>query len=298
MHEVFHLLWHALTHTVKELLPVMLFLFLAYLLMEFLEHRAEGLAERWLRGSGRVGPLFGGLLGMLPQCGFSAMASGLYAGRIVTAGTLIAVFLSTSDEMLAVMLSRAVPLTFVLKLLLTKLCVAVLAGFAVDGVLALLRRRRAQSEPQPRIEELCERERCRCGDHYLLSALRHTARTAAFIFLVAFALNLAVEWIGEDTLASLLLNRPVLGNLLAALFGLIPNCAPSVILTELHLGGVLSVGAMLSGLLINAGVGTALLLRTNRPVKDSLRILLILFCIAVAVGVLIDVTPLAAFLSR
>lgn len=297
MHELLHLLKHAFLHTLEESLPLILFLFLTYLLMEYVEHRSEKLAERWLRGSGKVGPLVGGALGMLPQCGFSTMASGLYAGRIITAGTLLAVFLATSDEMLPVLLSHAVPAPFILKLLCTKLAVGVLFGFLVDGVTSLWRRRRKQEPLAPQIEELCEREHCKCGEHFLLSALKHTARTAAFLLLVTFLVNLAVEGVGEERLASLLLDRPVLGNLLAALFGLIPNCAPSVILTELHLGGVLSVGAMLSGLLVNAGVGTALLLRTNRPIRDSLRILLLLLCVGTAVGILIDLTPLAAFLS-
>ena len=298
MHELLHVLKHAFLHTLEESLPLIPFLFLTYLLMEYVEHRSEKLAERWLRGSGKVGPLVGGALGMLPQCGFSTMASGLYAGRIITAGTLLAVFLATSDEMLPVLLSHAVPVPFILKLLCTKLAVGVLFGFLVDGVTSLWRRRRKQEPPAPQIEELCEREHCKCGEHFLLSALKHTARTAAFLLLVTFFVNLAVEGVGEERLASLLLDRPVLGNLLAALFGLIPNCAPSVILTELHLGGVLSVGAMLSGLLVNAGVGTALLLRTNRPIRDSLRILLLLLCVGTAVGILIDLTPLAAFLSR
>jgi hypothetical protein len=298
MHNVLHLLSHATLHTLGEVGRLIPFLFLSYLLMEFMEHRSGNLAENWLRGSGRVGPLVGGVLGMLPQCGFSTMATGLYAGRILTVGTLIAVYLSTSDEMLAILISHTVPVSFILKILGVKLAVGVLAGFFVDAVFRLLRRRRSALAPTPQIEELCEREHCKCGEHFLLSAVKHTAKTLLFIFLVTFLLNLTVEAIGEERLGSLLLNRPVLGNLLAAFFGLIPNCAPSVILTELHLGGVLSVGAMLSGLLVNAGVGTALLLRTNRPIRDSLRILLILLCVGTAVGILIDLTPLAAFLAR
>lgn len=293
MPEILHLIWHAFKHTIPDTAKILPFLFLTYLLMEFLEHKAGGAAERWLKGSGRVGPLLGGALGILPQCGFSAAASGLYTGRIITTGTLLAVYLSTSDEMLPILISNGASLPLILKLLGTKLIIGMAAGFAVDLIAALLRPKN-QAAPEPQIEELCEREHCDCHDHFLLSALKHTLHVTVFLFVFTFILNLTVEAIGEDTIAALILNRPILGSLLAALAGLIPNCASSVILTELYLEGILSVGAMLSGLLVNAGVGLALLFRNNRPVKDSFRVLLLLFFIGVLCGILIDITPLAS----
>ena len=288
-------LWEIIQHSVLDTLKIVPFLFLTYLFMEFLEHKSGDAAARWLRRSGKIGPLVGGALGILPQCGFSAAASGLYAGRIVTVGTLLAVYLSTSDEMLPVLISEGAPLPFILKILAAKLLVGVLAGFAVDLVFRLLRRGKPCEEP--RIEELCEREHCSCGEHFVLSALKHTLQITFFIFLFTFALTLLIHGVGEDRLAALVLDRPVLGNLLSAVVGLIPNCASSVVLTELYLSGIVSVGSLCSGLLVNAGVGLAVLFRNNRPVWDSLRVLAILFALGAIAGIVIDLTPLAGLLS-
>lgn len=293
-----HLLEHLpeiIEHSVLDTLKIVPFLFLTYLFMEFLEHKSGDAAARWLRRSRKIGPLVGGAMGVVPQCGFSAAASGLYAGRIITVGTLVAVYLSTSDEMLPILISEGAPVSFMLKILGAKLIVGVLAGFSVDFVFRLVRRGKPSEEPQ--IEEFCEREHCSCGEHFALSALRHTLQITGFILLFTFVLNLIIHGVGEDKLAALVLDRPVLGNLLAAVVGLIPNCASSVVLTELYLSGIVSVGAMLSGLLVNAGVGMALLFRNNRPVWDSLRILVLLFAIGASVGILVDLTPLASLLS-
>ncbi|MBQ9785743.1 MAG: arsenic efflux protein [Clostridia bacterium] len=297
LHEAGHVIGHSLLHTVLDTLKILPFLFLTYLLMEFLEHKAGNATERWLRGSGKVGPLLGGALGMLPQCGFSAAASGLYTGRIVTTGTLIAVYLSTSDEMLPILISSGASLGTILKLLGTKLVIGVVAGFCVDGVSALLRRR-LPSRDAAEFEDLCERENCHCeGKHFVLSALKHTLYITVFLLIFTFAINVAVEAIGEENIQRLVLDRPVLGSVLAALVGLIPNCASSIALTTLFTEGVISAGAALSGLLVNAGVGLAVLFRNNRPVRDSFRIVLILWCIAVLCGILIDLTPVGAWLT-
>ncbi len=284
-----------LVDTLLDTARLLPFLFLTYLFMEFLEHRSGDAAARWLRRSGRVGPLIGGALGVLPQCGFSAAASGLYTGRIITAGTLLAVYLSTSDEMLPILIAESAPLPLILKLLGFKLLSGIAVGFLIDAVTALLRRGKAT--PEPCIEELCERENCACGNHFALSALKHTVKITLFLLAFSFLLNTAIHFIGEERLASVILNRPVLGSILASLVGLIPNCAPSVLLTGLYLDGILSVGALLSGLLVNAGIGTVILFRNNRPLPDSLRILLILWGVGAALGILVDLTPLADWMS-
>lgn len=296
MGHFFEHLWEILSHTLIDTAKIVPFLFLTYFLMELLEHKSGNAAENWLRRSRRVGPLLGGALGILPQCGFSAAASGLYSGRIITVGTLIAVYLSTSDEMLPIMISRGAPFSFVARILLAKLIVGILAGFAVDGVIRLIRKRR-RIVVEPQIEEFCERENCRCGDHFVVSALRHTVKITLFILVFTFLLNILIHSAGEDRLADLILNRPILANLLSSVVGLIPNCASSVVITELYLSGILSVGAMLSGLLVNAGVALALLFRNNRPLSDSLRILVILFAIGAAVGIAVDLTPISGWLS-
>lgn len=297
MHEFLHLLGHSILHTLIDTAKVVPFLFLTYLLMEFLEHKAGGAPERWLRGSGKIGPLVGGALGVLPQCGFSAAATGFYTGRMITTGTLIAVYLSTSDEMLPILISSGAPIPTILKLLATKLVIGIAAGFAIDGIARLLRRGKAD-EQEPQIEELCERENCDCGDRFVLSALKHTAYITVFLLLFTFVLNIGIELVGEENIKSVVLDRPVLGSLLAALVGLIPNCASSVALTSLFVDGVLSSGALLSGLMVNAGIGLAILFRNNRPVRDSLRVVGILFGISVICGILIDLTTLGAWIAK
>lgn len=297
MEEFLHLFGHALLHTLEDTLKLLPFLFLTYLLMEFLEHKAGGATERWLRRSGKVGPLLGGFLGMLPQCGFSAAASGFYTGRVITTGTLIAVYLSTSDEMLPILISTGAEWTLIVKLLAAKVVIGVIAGFCVDGISNLIRHKRHAAMQRPQIEDLCEREHCSCGDHFALSALKHTLHIAVFLLLFTLIMNFGIEWIGEDTIQQMVEDHAVLGSLLAALVGMIPNCASSVVLTKLYVEGVLSSGAVLSGLLVNAGVGLAVLFRNNRPVRDSFRILLILFGIAVVSGILIDITPIGSWLA-
>jgi len=296
MHEFFHILGHSVLHTLIDTAKIVPFLFFTYRLMEFLEHKAGGAPERWLRTSGKIGPLVGGALGVLPQCGFSAAATGFYTGRMITTGTLIAVYLSTSDEMLPILLSSGAPIPTVLKLLATKLIIGVAAGFAIDGITRLIVRATGK-EQEPQIEELCERENCDCGDRFVLSALKHTAYITIFLLIFTFALTLGIELIGEENIQSVVLDRPVLGSLLAGLVGLIPNCASSVALTSLFVDGVLSSGALLSGLMVNAGVGLAILFRNNRPVRDSLRVVAILFGISVVCGILIDLTPLGAWIG-
>ncbi|MBR7097922.1 MAG: arsenic efflux protein, partial [Clostridia bacterium] len=183
LHESLHVIGHSLSETVN-LLP---FLYLTYLLMEFLEHKSGDATEKLLRRSGKIGPLLGGALGIVPQCGFSAAASGLYAGRLITVGTLLAVYLSTSDEMLPVMISGGVSPLFMLAVLGCKLIIAVTVGFAADALFRLFSKNDSTDENQ--IEDLCERDHCKCGEHFALSALNHTLRTLAFIFLISLLLN-------------------------------------------------------------------------------------------------------------
>ena len=258
--------------------------------MELLEHKASEKTVSVIGKAGRFGPLLGGLLGAVPQCGFSAAASSLYSGRVITVGTLIAVYLSTSDEMLPILLSspQVSPLA-ILKLLLTKLAVGMAAGFLVDWIASLCKKKNAPAN-SPCIEEFCEREHCKCQDHFALSALKHTLKITVFILIINLILNLVIHGVGEDQLKRFVSDYPILSNLFSALVGLIPNCASSVAITELYISGVLSIGAALSGLLVNAGIGVVILFRNNRPVSDSFRILGILFAIGLSVGILVDLT--------
>ena len=260
-----------------RLLP---FLFLTYLAMECLEHWAGRKMQAVVRKSGKAGPAIGGILGVFPQCGFSAAAANLYAGRIVTVGTLTAVFLSTSDEMLPIMISENVDISMIGKILLLKVLFAIAAGFLVD---ALFRRKE-----EPQIEHLCERQHCHCERGIWLTAFNHTWKIFLYIILVSLILNFVIALTGEETLAAVVLNKPALSLFVSALVGMIPNCASSVVLTQLYLGGVLGAGALMAGLLSGSGVGFLVLLRVNEDRMESLRIFGLLYVLGVAGGALIQ----------
>lgn len=277
-------LLHSIEHAALDTLKLLPFLFLTYLLMEILEQKAGDKAEAAVRRAGKWGPLMGGALGAVPQCGFSAAASSFYAGRVLTVGTLLAVFLSTSDEMVPIMLSgiasgKSDVLTLVW-ILLGKVVLGAITGFIVD----LLWRRKDTVD----IHLICEQEHCDCEDGPLKSAIKHTLKIALYLVVIGFAINLAIELLGEDTLAALFTDLPVVGVLISALIGMIPNCAASVTVTQLFLDGVISTGAMMAGLLTGAGVGLLVLFRLNRRPKENLLIMGVLFGSGVLWGVLID----------
>lgn len=262
-----------------RLLP---FLFVTYLVMEYLEHKTGSKMQEAIRRADRSGPVIGGILGIFPQCGFSAAASNLYAGRIITVGTLMAIFLSTSDEMLPILISENAGVPMIAKILAVKVVTAVAAGFVIDFIF-----RRKENDMQ--IEHLCEQHHCHCENGIWKSALHHALEIFVYILLISLALNLVIAWIGEDVLGSLILNRPVIGPMVAGLVGLIPNCAASVIITKLYLGGVLSAGGMMAGLLAGTGVGVLVLLRVNDDRRENLRLIGLLYVTGVLAGMLIEV---------
>jgi len=266
-----------------KLLP---FLFLTYLAMEILEHKAGDKTVEIVRKAGKAGPLAGGILGIFPQCGFSAAASGLYAGRLITVGTLLAVYLSTSDEMLPIMLSHGTDWQIIVKILLVKMVVGVVTGLVVDFLLRTILRREAE---QADIHHMCEHEQCHCDESGVIkSSIHHTLHIFVFLLLITFLLNVMIGYVGEENLSGLIVNVPVLGQLLAALVGLIPNCAASVVITDLYLSGVLNGGAMMSGLLVGAGVGLLVLFRSHDNLKKNLQILGMLYAAGVIWGILIQ----------
>ena len=244
-------LWHGFLDTLK-LIP---FLFLTYLLMEFIEHKASGKTLGFIKKAGPLGPLPGALVGAVPQCGFSAAAANLYTGRVITVGTLVAVFLSTSDEMLPILITGGFPATDILIILAYKIVVAIAVGFAIDGILRLLGKKREEIN----IDELCDADDCHCERGILHSAIHHTMTTSLFILLVTLLINAVVFFIGEDALASVMRNTPVLSHAIAAVFGLIPNCAASVILASLASEGIITAGTMMAGLFSGSGVGLLVL---------------------------------------
>lgn len=285
-HEFLHVLWHG-THDTLKLLP---FLFLTYLLMEILEHKAGDGLKNAIARAGRLGPLVGALLGLVPQCGFSAVAAGLFAARIVTPGTVLAVFLATSDEMLPVLLGAGIPLGRVLIVLALKFVIAALCGFAVDLVL----HRRIQ---KPHVEAFCDEEHCHCEQGVWRSALHHTWQIGLFVLAVNLLLAFVLEFVGTEALAALVGGVPVLGECVTALIGLIPNCAASVTVATLYAKGVVSAGAALSGLLAGAGAGLLVLFRTNKHLVQNLLFTIALFVLGVLFGSVLQLTGFLAFLG-
>lgn len=272
--------------SVLDCIKLLPFLFLTYLAMEILEHKAGDKTVEIVRKAGKAGPLAGGILGIFPQCGFSAAASGLYAGRLITVGTLLAVYLSTSDEMLPIMLSHGTDWQIIVKILLVKMVVGVVTGLVVDFLLRTIFRREAE---QADIHHMCEHEQCHCDESGVIkSSIHHTLHIFVFLLLITFLLNVMIGYVGEENLSGLIVNVPVLGQLLAALVGLIPNCAASVVITDLYLSGVLNGGAMMSGLLVGAGVGLLVLFRSHDNLKKNLQILGMLYAAGVIWGILIQ----------
>ena len=261
-----------------KLLP---FLFLTYLIMEYLEHKAGDRMQTAIRNAGKGGPVIGAVLGVFPQCGFSAAAANLYAGRIITMGTLAAVFLSTSDEMLPIMISENAGIGMIVKVLAVKVIIAVIAGLAIDFIF-----RKSRKDMQ--IEHLCEQHHCHCENGIWKSALHHTVEIFIYVLIISLAVNLLVTWVGEDVIGSVILDRPVIGAAIAGLVGLIPNCAASVIITQLYLDRVLSAGAMIAGLLAGTGVGLLVLLRVNDDRRENLRFIGLLYVIGVMAGIVVE----------
>jgi len=265
-----------------KLLP---FLFLTYLCMELLEHRAGDRLLEKISAVDKAGPFVGAVFGIVPQCGFSAAASSLFAGRVITVGTLLAIYLSTSDEMLPILLSSAVPVTTILKLLGVKMLIAMLSGFLIEVCLHKVLHR---AEDDMDIHTVCEEEHCHCEDGVFVSACKHTLRIFVYIIIISLVLNALIHLVGEDTLASVFSNQPLLGQMIAALVGLIPNCASSVVITSLYVDGMIGAGMMMAGLLANAGVGLLVLFRLNRNSRQNLMIVCLLYVLAVIWGLLIS----------
>ena len=275
--------------TLLDCIKLLPFLFLTYLAMEYIEHKAGEQIQETIKKSGKCGPLIGSILGAFPQCGFSAAASNLYAARIITLGTLISIYLSTSDEMLPILISQQVGAAMIWKILGIKILIGMVAGFLIDIVRNMFLKKEKEAL---QIEQLCEHHHCQCENGIVKSAFRHTIEIFIYLLLITFVLNIFIALIGEDFLANLLLNRPVIGEVIAGLVGLIPNCAASVVITQLYLNGILNEGAMMAGLLVGAGVGILVLLRVNDKPKENMRIIALLYVIGVAAGIIVEVLPI------
>lgn len=278
--------------TITDAIKLLPFLFVTYLAMEYIEHKAGSSVQQMVQRAGSFGPFIGSILGVVPQCGFSAAASNLYAGRIITLGTLISIFLSTSDEMLPIFISEQVPPAVILKILGVKVLIGMTAGFAIDMIIRKKRHGKTEHE-HLKIEEMCNHQNCHCGKGNIWgSAFNHTAQIFLFIIIVSFVLNFLIGITGENNLSGILSGKPFFGPVLAGIVGLIPNCAASVVLTQLYLEGMLSAGSLIAGLLVGAGVGLLVLFRVNDNIKENIKITILLYLTGVFFGIIIETAGL------
>lgn len=262
-----------------KLLP---FLLIAFLIMEYIEHKFSDKSKRKIEKAGKFGPLIGSFLGALPQCGFSVMATNLYATRIITVGTLISIYLSTSDEMLPILLSEGTNINIIVKILLIKILIGMFFGFVID---ILLRKKKKQDYE---IKDFCIEQHCDCEHGIFKSAIKHTLNILLFIFIITFILNSGIHYLGEDRISMIFMKNSIFGPFLASLIGLIPNCGASVVITELYLNNTISFASCIAGLLTGSGVALLILFKVNKNIKDNLKIILTIYLIGALSGVVIS----------
>ncbi len=264
--------------TLIDSLKLIPFLLITFILIELIEHKINN--KKIITSSGKLGPLWGSLLGIFPQCGFGVAITNLYVTRIVTLGTLISVYLSTSDEMLPIMLSNKVEISIIIKILLIKIFIGMFSGFIID----LLLRKKEKIE----IKKLCEHEHCHCERSIFLSSLKHTLNITIFIIIISFLLNLGFAYLGKETIEKLFLKNNIFSPFISGLIGLIPNCGASIAITELYLNNTISFGSTITGLLTGSGVAILILFKTNKNIKENFKILFTIYGIGVLSGIIIN----------
>lgn len=274
---------HIIVHTLKDTITLIPFLFIAFLIIELIEHKFSKKTKELITKSGKLGPLVGASLGAVPQCGFSVVATNLYTTRIITLGTLISIYLSTSDEMLPILISRNIDISIIVMILLIKIFVGMSAGFIID----FFYRNKKKKD-----FKICEHDHCACEESIIKSSIVHTIKIYLFIVLITFILNLCFHYISEDILKSIFFNNSIFAPFLSSLFGLIPNCAASVMITELYLNNVISLGTAIGGLLTGSGVALAVLLKSNDNKKGTLTIITLLYSIGVLSGIILNLIGL------
>lgn len=272
-----------LEETLLDSIKLIPFLFVAFLLMEYIEHKVSKKNKKIISKSGKLGPFIGGLLGAFPQCGFGAAATNLYAGRIITLGTLISIYLSTSDEMLPILLSEGIDTVTIIKIISLKVVIGMISGFIIDYVL------RNKKQEKETVHEYCHDEHCDCDHSILKSSIKHTLNIYIFIFAISLILNILLYYVGEENLSKIFMKDSLIGPFIASLIGLIPNCGASVVITELYLNGAISFGSTMAGLLTGSGIGLLILFKVNKNTNENINILITLYLIGSICGLIIDV---------
>ncbi len=312
IHHLPELLWHAL----KDTFPLLPWILGLYILIELLENKAD--FARSKKFGGKLGPLLGSATGLIPQCGFSVMAAKFYERKYITVGTLLAIFMATSDEAFILMLGSGTGAVWVLPMLALKVAVGVAVGYAADGVMRVVRGGQVCVEMpidpdktpnsaheyfiRAYLEEKEVDVNCSCGRRhdeqrswksYLLYPLLHALKVGVFIFLVNFVLTAIIHTVGEEKFVAFMHGNRFLQPIIACCVGLIPNCASSVVLTEAFLSGAITFGACAAGLCANAGMGFVVLLKNVRKWKRNLLLITVCYAVSVAVGMLLNIFPIS-----
>lgn len=268
--------------TLIDLLKIIPFLFVAFLIMEYFEHSLS--KKKNVLKNKKVGPIVGSLLGVIPQCGFSVMATNLFSSRVITIGTLIAIYLSTSDEMLPILITNKVSFKLILIILLIKIIIGIIFGYLIDFF---------WKKKETKDFSICDDDHCHCEKGIFKSSLIHTLKISSYILITTFLLNTLIYYLGEDTISKILLKNNFFGPFLASLVGLIPNCSASIILTELYLSKVITTGMLIGGLLTGSGIGLLVLFKVNKDKKENFFILISIYLIGVLVGIIFDLLKIS-----
>lgn len=272
--------------TLIDALKLLPFLFIAFFIIELLEHKFSNKTDKVIKNSGKYGPLLGSLLGAFPQCGFSVLATNFYITRIISLGTLISIYLSTSDEMLPILISHKTNFTSILLIILIKIFIGMTSGLFIDFIIRRNKKEKINYK-------LCNDDNCDCEESGpFKSALTHTFKTLLFIIIISFILNIIMEYKGTEFLEKLFLKDSLLSPFISSIVGLIPNCGASVLITELYINNAISFGALISGLLTGSGVAILVLFKNNPNLKENFKILLIIYLIGSISGFIINLIKL------
>ncbi len=274
-------MFEVIKDTIIDTLKLIPFLWLTFYLIEVIEHKYQKKSQKIIKKSGKYGPILGGILGCFPQCGFSVMATNLYITKIISLGTLISIYLSTSDEMLPILLSEKSDIKTILSIIGVKVLIGIIAGIIID---LILKKRKEHS-----IQEICEHEHCHCEKSILASSIHHTLNTIIFILITSFFINILMNYGLEQYLKNIFHTSSILTPFLSSLIGLIPNCGASIILTELYLNHILSFSSLISGLLTGSGVALLVLFKNNKNTKENLFILFLIYTIGVFSGLILTI---------
>ncbi len=273
--------------TLIDAVKIFPFLFIAFLIIEIIEHKLNNKSKKIIEKSGKFGPLLGSILGMIPQCGFSVLATNLYITRIISLGTLISIYLSTSDEMLPILITEKAGFKVIFQLLLIKFIIGMIAGFIIDFIIRMMNKKTKKKNKKD--YSICDDEHCNCAKESLLKAsLTHTFKTLFFIVMVSFVLNIIMTYLGNEVIQKIFMKDNLLSPFISSLVGLIPNCSASVILTELYINGVISLSSVVAGLLTGSGVALLVLFRSNKNLKENLMILAMVYFIGAFSGLIIE----------